>query len=201
MPTSVRPWRSIIGSAAASSSRVVSRIVSVWAVGRGSVCERVAREKSSKRSRSTTVRPTRPAVLIRRVTRSTRPIATASISAGDFGERPSARCEPIEPRRRPGCDGPRVAVVGERVQVAARRAAEHRLERLLGDAARAGRRCVIPRARSFSAVTGPTPQSRSTGKRVEEGELAVRRRRAAVRRASRRRSRPSRGTSSGRRRP
>ena len=76
--------------------------VPLCAVGRGSVCERVAREKSSKRSRSTTVRPTRPALRIRRVTRSTRPIATASISAGDFGERPSARCEPIEPRRRPG---------------------------------------------------------------------------------------------------
>ncbi len=41
------------------------------AVGRASVCDRVARVKSSKRSRSTTVRPTRPAVRIRRVTRST----------------------------------------------------------------------------------------------------------------------------------
>ena len=41
------------------------------AVGRARVCERVARVKSSKRSRSTTVRPTRPAVRIRRVTRST----------------------------------------------------------------------------------------------------------------------------------
>ena len=40
----------------------------MWAVGRGSVCERVALVKSAKRSRRTTVRPTRPAVRMRRVT-------------------------------------------------------------------------------------------------------------------------------------
>jgi hypothetical protein len=94
------PSRSIVGIDVARSCRVVSRIVPVWAVARGSVCERVAREKSSKRRRSTTVRPMQPAARIRRVTRSTRVIATASIASGDLGDRPSARCEPIDRRRR-----------------------------------------------------------------------------------------------------
>ena len=172
----------------------------MWAVGRGSVCERVAREKSSKRSRSTTVRPTRPAVLIRRVTRSTRPIATASISAGDLGERPSARCEPIEPSTPSRMDGARVAVVGERVQVAALRAAEHRLERLLGDAGELADRADPAAAELLGrhGADAPEPLDR---KRVEEVELAVRRdeqQSVGLRDA---RSRPSRGTSSGRRRP
>ena len=51
------------------------------------------------------MRPTRPARRIRRVTRSTRPTTTASMSSGVLGERPSARCDPIEPRRRPTCTG------------------------------------------------------------------------------------------------
>ena len=60
MPTSVMPSRSIVGIAAASSPRAAASTVRVSFVASASVCERVAREKSSKRSRSTTVRPTRP---------------------------------------------------------------------------------------------------------------------------------------------
>ena len=77
----------------------------VSAVAYGSVCDRVAREKSSKRRRRTTVRPTRPAARIRRVTRSTSEIRIASIASGDRGARPSARCDPIERRRRRACTG------------------------------------------------------------------------------------------------
>ena len=57
--------------AAASSPLAVARIVWVWAVASDKVCERVAREKSSKRSRSVTVRQTRRAARSRRPRRST----------------------------------------------------------------------------------------------------------------------------------
>ena len=49
-----------------------------------------------------TVRPTRPARRMRRVTRSTSRSLTVSIASGDFGAQPSARWDPIEPRRRRG---------------------------------------------------------------------------------------------------
>jgi hypothetical protein len=61
------------------------------------------------------------------VTRSTRPIATASISDGDHGERPSARWSRSSVDAVPD-PRPRVTVVCERVQVVALRAAEHRLD-------------------------------------------------------------------------
>ena len=87
---------------------------------------------------------------------------SASSSAADLGARPSARCEPIERRRRRGCTGR-----GSRLCASAWRwrpdaAAEHRHERRLvepGDLADRGDAA----ARSFPAVTAPTPQSRSTG--------------------------------------
>ena len=56
-PTSVRPRSTTSGRVSAKSSRAVARISRVEAVGRRSVRDRVAREKSSKRSRRTTVRP------------------------------------------------------------------------------------------------------------------------------------------------
>ena len=59
-----------------------------------------ALEKSSKRTRRTTVRPVRPAARIRPVTRSTSATSEASTSASDFGERPRACCAPIDRRRR-----------------------------------------------------------------------------------------------------
>jgi hypothetical protein len=104
-PTSVTPCLSIIGMAAASSPLAVARIVWVCAVASDSVCERVAREKSSKRNRSTIVRQTRRAARSRRASRSTSAMTTASSASGDLGARPSARCAPIERRRRPTCTG------------------------------------------------------------------------------------------------
>jgi hypothetical protein len=60
-PTSVSPRCSISRSAVVRSQRAVTRIAQVSSVGRAaSVCERVAREKSSRRRRSTTVRPILP---------------------------------------------------------------------------------------------------------------------------------------------
>ena len=71
-----------------------------------SVCERVARVKSSKRSRSTTVRPTR--------SRGAHPVRDPVDEPDEDGvdrrratrgQRPSARCDPIDRRRRPTCTG------------------------------------------------------------------------------------------------
>ncbi len=80
----------------------MTRIACVFAVANGSVWERVARSKSPKRRRSTTVRPTRRAARNRRQIRSTMPTSVASIFSAECLPRPSARCEPIEPRRLPG---------------------------------------------------------------------------------------------------
>ena len=73
-------------------------------VAHGIVWERVALLKSSNRSRSTTVRPVRPAARIRPVIRSIRLTTTASISAGDMPlpRRPNARCAPTDRRRTAG---------------------------------------------------------------------------------------------------
>ena len=124
--------------------------------------ERVARSKSSKRSRSTIVRPTRPAVRIRRVTRSTSPTTTVSMSSSDRGLRPSARWEPIERRRRRACTGR-----GSRLFASAWRCRPEAEPSIATSEASASSATwptfVIPRPRSLRAVTCPTPQSRSTG--------------------------------------
>ena len=140
-----------------------------------SVCERVARVKSSKRSRSTTVRPTRSAARIRRVDAvdQRRPAIASSSSALIAARRPSARCDPIEPPAPADLHRPRVAVVRERVQVPARRAAEQRRRAPARRAPRPRRPCDA-RARAASPrSSAPTPHSRSTGQRVQELELAV----------------------------
>ena len=62
MPMSVMPRRSIVGSALPSRTRPAVSSASVSAVASGSVWDLVAREKSSKRSRSVTVRETRCAL-------------------------------------------------------------------------------------------------------------------------------------------
>ena len=139
------------------------RTVSVWAVARGSVCDRVARVKSSKRNRSTTVRPTRPAARKRRVTRSTSPTTTASRASGVVFRRPSACCDPIECRRRPTCTGR-----GSRLWARAWRwrpdAGPSMATRAASPTRATSPTNVMPRPWSFSAVTGPTPQSRATGR-------------------------------------
>ena len=150
----------------------MARIVCVCAVGRGSVCDRVARVKSSNRSRSTTVRPTRPAARSRRVTRSTSPISGRIELLGRASARGRAplRADRAAPAPRP--HGARVEVVRERVQVAPGRAAEHRHEHGLRqqrdladlrDPARA-------QLRGRDRPDAPEPLDR---KRVEERELLV----------------------------
>ncbi len=140
----------------------MARIVSVWAVASGSVCERVAREKSSNRSRSTTVRHTRCAFRSLRESRSTIATRSASSSSADRGLRPSARCDPIERRRRPTCTGR-----GSRLCASAWRCRPAARPSIRTSAASPNPATwptvVMPWSRSLAAVTSPTPQSRSTG--------------------------------------
>ena len=130
----------------------------------GSVCERVAREESSKRSRSTTVRPSRSGgshppgdpLDERRRARRRPPRATSAT-----GRAPAAH--PIEPRRRRACTGR-----GSRLWASACRcrpdarpsSATSAASRELGDLADRRDPGVVE---LVCAVTGPTPQSRSTG--------------------------------------
>ena len=140
----------------------MTRMASVRAVAPAIVCDRVARVKSSKRRRRTTVRPTRFAFRMRSVTRSTRPTSTVSSSSADRRRRPSARCEPIEPRRRLACTGR-----GSRLWARACRCRpEARPSMATRVASSNSATCptvAIPTLRSFIAVAGPTPQRRSTG--------------------------------------
>ena len=173
-PISVMPRRRMSGSAAASSSRATTRSASVRAVASGSVCDRVARSKSSNRSRSVTVRQTRRAPRSRRASLSTRPISITSSSAGVRAPRPSARWAPIERRRR------RVSTRrGSRLCESAcswRPEARPTTRTSVASASWATSPTVrIPRAWSFAAVFGPTPHSRSTGSGWRNVELAVRR--------------------------
>ena len=105
------------------------------------------------------------------------------MSAGDLGDGPSARCAPIERRRRPTCTGR-----GSRLCASAWRwrpdaAAEHRRSARLRASSATSPTVVIPRSCSLAAVTAPTPQSRSTGNGCRNVELAVGRNDAAARRA------------------
>ena len=171
---------------------------------RGSVCERVARVKSSKRSRSITVRhdALRRAQPPRR-RRSTSATRIASSSAGACGAAGRARAgTPIERRRGPRLHPPRVAVVRERVQVPARRAADasptsvaSRQRGDLADRREPARVQLAPRSprrrptAARPAAGAGTPAPRSGGH--DEQPVGLRRPR----------SRPWRGTSSARRRP
>ena len=160
-PTSVIPRSAISGAAAPSSDRAASSTASVRAVARLSVCERVAREKSPKRSRNTTVRPTRWAARIRRITRSTSPASIASTSGSERGVRPSARCAPIDRRRRATSTGRGSCPTASAWRW--RPAAGPRRDTRAGSPSAATSATVrTPRLRSFAAVTSPTPHSSST---------------------------------------
>ena len=65
-----------------------------------------------------------------------------------------------------------VEVVRERVQVPARRLAEHRRRAASRPSVATSPTVSMPRARSLFDVIGPTPQSRSIGKRMQEVQLA-----------------------------
>ena len=84
-PSSVRPRSSIVSSSDRRIDMATAAIGSVPAVGCASERARVARPKSSYRNRSVTVRPTRPALRIRRVTRSTMPSSNVSIAPPTSG--------------------------------------------------------------------------------------------------------------------
>ena len=142
------------------------------AVGRGSVRDRVARVKSSNRSRSTTVRPTRRARRSRRATPSTRATTIASISSGGGAPRPSAHCDPIERRRRRRTTGR-----GSRLCASAWSCRPDARPSIQTSAASGmpatWPTVVIPRRRSFSAVDRPDAPEPLDRQRVEELELAV----------------------------
>ena len=174
MPTSVRPSTLDHRHAPSRAARAPWRGSSGCARSAcGSVCDRVAREKSSKRSRSTTVRPTRPAARIRRVTRSTSPTSDGVDGVGrSSAQRPSARCEPIEPRRRPTCTGR-----GSRLWASAWRCRPDARPSIETSAASASRATsptvVIPRSCSLPRGHRPDAPEPLDRQRVEEGELAV----------------------------
>ena len=158
--------------AVASSARAVARIGSVCWVAWGSVCDRVAREKSSKRRRSTTSGTRAARARRRRAMRSTIPTRTASSSSGDRRRRPSACCVPIERRRTPTCTGR-----GSRLWASAwslRPAARPTIATSAGSASRATwPTLVIPWSCSLAAVTGPDAPQPLDGQQVQEGELAA----------------------------
>ena len=203
MPTSVRPLPlDQRHRRRRAGSRATARIVHVCAVARGSVCERVAREKSSKRSRSVTVRPTRPAARMRRVTRS-----TSATSVGVDLLRRVRRAGRARAARRSSRGAGRRAPAAGRGCARARAGAGP-------TPGRAGRRASPRRARAtWPTVAIPTrvqllrghrrrrPRARSTGSGCRKSSSPSGRHDAAARRAWRRRSRPWRGTSSARRRP
>ena len=139
------------------------RITFVSAVAHGRVCERVAREKSSKRSRRTTVRPTRPARRIRPVTRSTRPTRIASTSSS------TSAAVRARAASRSSHGGGRPAPAGDRGCGRARGAGgpkpgrASRPERPSAGCATSPT-VLIPRPRSFAGwLTTRRPRDRSTG--------------------------------------
>ena len=131
------------------------------AVGDGSVRDRVARVKSSKRNRSTTVRPTRPDCRMRCVTRSTMLRNTASSSPAAFGRRPSARCEPIEERRFRACTGRGSRLCASALSFLPAATPTRPMSVSSGRSATSPT-VESPTSWSFAAVTAPTPQRRST---------------------------------------
>ena len=159
---SVSPRSRMRGMAIASSDRAVTRIVWVCEVGRERVCERVARAKSSKRSRNTIVRASRSPLRSRPATRSHRASSMAPSSDSGRARRPNARCEPIDLRLRPVWTGR-----GSRWWASAwmcRPAPGPRIDTTAASGRPATSPTVpMPRSCSLPAVIGPTPQRRSTG--------------------------------------
>ena len=174
MPIMVMPRSSSIGIAAARSSRAAASSTAVSSVGRDSVCERVAREKSVKRMRRTTVRPRRPARRMRRLTRSTRPTRAASRNSGDHGRRPNARCAPTERRRRRGCTrrGSRLWASACSLRPAARPTIATRVSSSSRATSPNGGDPVRPQPARGGRADAPQALDRQ---RVQEGELALRR--------------------------
>ena len=111
---------------------------------------------------------------MRRVTRSTSATTSASTDSCDQGERPRARCEPIEPRRRRPCTGR-----GSRLWASAwrcRPVARPSIATRASSGTSASRPTVVmPRERSFAGGDRADAPEPLHLERVEERELPVRR--------------------------
>ena len=174
------------------------------AVASGSVCDRVARVKSSNRSRSVdrpadAVRlahpPRDPVDQRRRAPRRARPPAMPRGASRARAARPIDRRRAAASTRR-----------GSRLWASAwrwRPAARPSIATSAGLAERRRRRPTVrmPARAACAAVAGPTPHSRSTGQRVQERELAARRHDEQPVGLARPRSPPWPGTSCARPRP
>ena len=118
--------------------------------------------KSSNRNRSTTVRTHASRRAQPRPSRSTSPTTTVSRSAADRRLRPSARCAPIDRRRRRACTGR-----GSRLWASAWMCRPEPRPSIVTRAASGisatSRTVVMSKSRSLRAVTAPTPHSFSTG--------------------------------------
>ena len=176
-PIRVRPLRSIIGVAAASSARARGEDRLGLGRRRGASCA-TGSPARSRRSAGAGPRsgPTRPAARIRRVTRST----SADQAGVDLGGRARPAAErPL--RRRSSAGGgararPRVAVVGEGVQVRGRRPAEQRRPAPPRRAAATWPTVAMPAVAQLAGghrADAPEPLDRQ---RVQERELPVGRR-------------------------
>ena len=167
-----RSW--IIGSAPRSSTLAASSRVAVCAVASASECERVAREKSSKRSRSTTVRAVRWPSRRRRPSRSSVPARIASsscIAAGAAAERLLRADGAAAPG---GVDRARVEPARQRVEVPARGPADDRDEARLAERRGIGHRADAERVQLGRGDLADAPEPLD-GQRLQERALAVRR--------------------------
>ena len=184
-----------------SSPRAMARTTASRRSARASVCDRVMRVKSSKRSRSVT-RARRPG-------RRAQPAGDAVDEAdaarrrarsADRGERPRARCEPIEPRAAPAATGRGSRLRAERVEVRARR--HDRAWRSSAASAQAGHVADGVDAAGVQLVGGLGARRPTAARPAAGGGTPARRRaaRPAARRAWPPRWRPWPGTWCGRRR-
>ena len=167
------PRSAISGAAATSSARAASSTASVRAVARDSVCERVAREKSPNRSRSTTVRPDP----VRRPHPPHDPVDQPGQHRVDLSRErtwPAAQ-RPLRPHRPAppsDLDRPRVAADGERVEVAPGRRSEQRDQRRLAELGDLGDRPDTQPVQLLRRHLPDAPQH-PDGQRVQERLLAV----------------------------
>ena len=153
----------------------MARIVAVSAVACGSVCERVAREKSSKRSRRTTVRATR---------RAAAQPARDAVDQRDQGDLDGLERSPPSGRARAASRssrdaGPAAPAEDRELCASAWRWLPDARPSIATSAGAAKPGDLAdgrdPAARELARPSsGPTPQRRLDGERVEEVELAFR---------------------------
>ncbi len=175
-PTSVRPRSAIIGAAAATSCRAVTRMVCVEEVAHGNVRDRVARPKSLNRNRNVTVRPVRPAARIR----AGDPVDQVDHHRVDLGGRHgvAGAAKRALSAHRPSADARRDPTL---IDVARQRAYSRRpiapptSEASVDSLSSATSATVaMPCACSLSAVLAPDAPEPVHRQRVQEVELAVR---------------------------